>query len=237
MKKVFAYIGSRNIDSKTLGITDKISRYFKERHPLEVVFDIQTPNNSSLAHCRGCTFCFHNGKCPIDKEEIDNSHEIKKKLESADFIILGSPVYFHNVTSDMKCLMDRLTYWCHLFRLAGKPGIIIVNADSNGVDVVTRMLQNFCNHLGIIIVDRVKMNCNISVDNDFIEQISNKIWGVLEGTINISTNEEMEKIYTGLKWIYSNSLDTSIEKKYWLEHKLFDYERLEDYINDINLEN
>jgi multimeric flavodoxin WrbA len=58
---------------------------------------------------RGCTACMEcaemqNATCVITKDPVN---KIIKKLIEADGIILGSPTYFADVTSEMKALIDR----------------------------------------------------------------------------------------------------------------------------------
>jgi multimeric flavodoxin WrbA len=56
---------------------------------------------------RGCTACFRCGelkRCVIDNDPVNG---IIEKLKTADGIILGSPVYFTDVTAEMKAFIDR----------------------------------------------------------------------------------------------------------------------------------
>jgi multimeric flavodoxin WrbA len=64
-----------------------------------------------LKHCLGCRTCMDRGeeKCPLK----DDLTEIKAKIDEADAVIFGSPVYVGNVSSMMKALIDRLAYICH----------------------------------------------------------------------------------------------------------------------------
>ncbi len=65
----------------------------------------------NLKHCLGCRNCMDRGedKCPL----TDELYKIKSKIDAADVIIFGSPVYVDNVSSMMKALIDRLAYICH----------------------------------------------------------------------------------------------------------------------------
>lgn len=71
-------------------------------------------------------------------------------IEHCDYLILGSPTYGHNVSGDMKIVMDRLCYWSHLFYLSGKPGMPLVSASTNGYLKVGDMLERFMDSLGIV---------------------------------------------------------------------------------------
>ncbi|MDO5845800.1 MAG: flavodoxin family protein [Methanocorpusculum sp.] len=62
----------------------------------------------------GCTSCFrckkvdgrNYGTCPVK----DDLQPVLKKLSSADAVIFGSPIYFGNVTGEMKAFLERLLF-------------------------------------------------------------------------------------------------------------------------------
>ena len=56
--------------------------------------------------CISCYKCFENldGRCAVKK---DGANECIEKMTKAQGIILGSPVYFQDVTAEMKALIDR----------------------------------------------------------------------------------------------------------------------------------
>ena len=61
---------------------------------------------------RGCTACL---KCVENKDKKcvlpdDGLNDYVAKMEQAEGIILASPVYFSNVTAEMKALIDRVGY-------------------------------------------------------------------------------------------------------------------------------
>jgi len=61
---------------------------------------------------RGCTACL---KCVKNKDKKcglpnDGLNDYVAKMEEAEGIILASPVYFSNVTAEMKALIDRAGY-------------------------------------------------------------------------------------------------------------------------------
>lgn len=70
-----------------------------------------------VSGCRACMACqkMQNGRCAIN-DDIINS--IIAKMLDADAIILGSPTYFADVTTEMKALIDRAGYAC---RSMGRP--------------------------------------------------------------------------------------------------------------------
>jgi len=63
---------------------------------------------------KGCKSCFScktiksksYGRCAVN----DDLTEVFKKIEVADAVILGSPIYFGNVTGEMRSFMERLIF-------------------------------------------------------------------------------------------------------------------------------
>ena len=59
----------------------------------------------TIGPCDGCSACFKTGECVIK----DDMEKIYPKLISCDALILGSPVYFGDVTGLTKAFIDRTT--------------------------------------------------------------------------------------------------------------------------------
>lgn len=65
--------------------------------------------------CREFTTCEKKGLCPI-KDDMDP--EIYSLLRRADVVVPASPVFFYNVTAQLKALIDRSqTLWARKYRL------------------------------------------------------------------------------------------------------------------------
>lgn len=62
-----------------------------------------------LRGCTGCGWCRSSGekRCVIDNDPINGWIN---KMREADGILLGSPTYFADLTSEMKALIDRAGY-------------------------------------------------------------------------------------------------------------------------------
>ena len=85
---------------------------------------------------RGCVACFKcfenkNMRCVIEK---DGMNEFLEKIYQADAVILGSPTYFTDVTSEMKALLDRagLVAVANGGALKGKIGAAVVAVRRGG---------------------------------------------------------------------------------------------------------
>lgn len=85
----------------------------------KIVYDKIFIYNCNLGWCKGCRVCFNisEEKCPHTDELLI----IKRKMEEADIIIIGSPVYLEDISGGLKNWMDRMAFNCHRPFLNGKP--------------------------------------------------------------------------------------------------------------------
>jgi multimeric flavodoxin WrbA len=91
----------------------------------------------NLQPCEGCRACLGKGICKIK----DDMPALLDKMVSADGIIFGTPVYFWDVTSQGKAIIDRTFSLNTPERsLANKVGGIVVVAGSLGmIDVLKEL--------------------------------------------------------------------------------------------------
>lgn len=61
---------------------------------------------SAVRGCLSCGYCSKNGKCAID----DIVNELAPKFESADGLVIASPVYYASANGTLISLCDRLFY-------------------------------------------------------------------------------------------------------------------------------
>ena len=98
--KIFVYTGSCNKHSTTAILAERLVKTIQETTKLRVSADYFSGSNAHIEECVGCTQCFMKGKCTLDVR--DDLPVLRKKMMEADCIILGSPVYFHSVSGNMK---------------------------------------------------------------------------------------------------------------------------------------
>jgi len=95
-----------------------------------------TVSGKTINPCDGCRTCVDKGVCRIN----DDMQEIYQQLLQSDGIILGTPVYFINVSAQAKAVMDR-TYALYLHgKLRGKVAGAIVVARRVGAGQVLSLL-------------------------------------------------------------------------------------------------
>ena len=76
----------------------------------------------TIAGCDACASCFETGACRIK----DDMQPLYGKMEEADAIIFGTPVYFHGVTAQAKAVMDRTFCYLRDHNLEGKVGASVL---------------------------------------------------------------------------------------------------------------
>jgi len=101
--KVVAFNGS----ARKNGNTAILIRYvFEELEKEGIETELVQLAGKRIHGCAACMKCFKNKdeQCSFDDDIVN---ECIEKMISADGIILGSPVYFADLTSETKALMDR----------------------------------------------------------------------------------------------------------------------------------
>ncbi|EHJ02255.1 NADPH-dependent FMN reductase [Clostridium sp. DL-VIII] len=104
--KVVAINGSARKNGNT---AIAIKRVFSvlEKHGIET--ELIQLSGKSISGCSSCLACYKskNKKCVNNKDIVN---ECIEKMSSADGIILGSPVYFTDVSASMKAFIERSGY-------------------------------------------------------------------------------------------------------------------------------
>ena len=101
--KVVAFNGSPRKEGNTF---QSLQIVMAELQKEGIETELIQVGGKALHGCTACYGCYKNKdrECVIKKDDL-NSY-VAKMIE-ADGIIIGSPVYFSNVTSEVKAFMDR----------------------------------------------------------------------------------------------------------------------------------
>jgi multimeric flavodoxin WrbA len=104
--KVIAFNGSPRRDGNTAIL---IKRLFSELEKQGIETELVQLADKEIHGCIACEKCSLNKdqRCAVKSDAVN---EYIGKMLAADGIILGSPVYFQDVTSEMKALLDRTGY-------------------------------------------------------------------------------------------------------------------------------
>lgn len=106
-----------------------------------------------IEYCTACNHCLRKTECRIQDDDVAM---VAERMSASDAIILGSPVYFGNVTSRLKALMDR-TRWMHMREnvLDGKLGAAVTHAGlrNGGQEMTQLILERFLQHHGLRVIE------------------------------------------------------------------------------------
>ena len=117
---------------------------------------------------RGCTACMQcvekkNGRCVI---EGDNVNDILEKMYAANAILLGSPTYFADVSSEMKALIDRTGFvaLANGGAFSGKIGAAVVAVRRGGATHVFDTINHMFLISSMIVPGSLYWNLGVGCD-------------------------------------------------------------------------
>ena len=126
--------------------------------------------------CIGCNNCYRDplNKCAYN----DDMTELYEKMAQADVFVFATPIYFYNVSSQLKCLIDRLHNPIRKTFKVKKLGLLAVCADTKKsvFDSVKQMYADTLDYFslengGIITVygvsEKGDINGNKALDDAF----------------------------------------------------------------------
>lgn len=101
--KVVAFNGSPRKEGNTSLLIKAVAEELQKE---EIKTEILQVGGSKIQGCIGCLKCFENKnqRCINDKDVLN---DLMAMMIEADGIIIGSPTYFANVSSETKALIDR----------------------------------------------------------------------------------------------------------------------------------
>ncbi|WP_372960938.1 flavodoxin family protein [Methanoregula sp.] len=104
--KVVAFNGSARKDGNTAILVNEVFRALKKE---KIKTELVQLSGKKIRGCIACGKCFEkqDRMCAI---KADVANECIEKMLEADGIILASPTYFADVSSEMKALIDRAGY-------------------------------------------------------------------------------------------------------------------------------
>ncbi|MEW6410799.1 MAG: flavodoxin family protein [Nitrospirota bacterium] len=144
--KVVAFNGSPRKKGNTY---NSIQVVFEELEKEGIETELVQLGGANIRGCKACYKCFENkdGKCSVD----DDLNGFVQKMIEADGIIIGSPTYFSNVSTEVKALIDRagLVSRANGDLLKRKVGAAVVSARRAGATYVYSSINFFfgINHM------------------------------------------------------------------------------------------
>jgi len=110
--------------------------------------------NLDIAPCVDCRSC-QKGKfrCAID----DDMQRLYPKLEAADVIVFGTPLYWYGPTGKMKLVMDRFRPYAASGKLKGKQAVVVVPSEEGAAacGYLVGMFELSFEYLGIGLIAKM----------------------------------------------------------------------------------
>ena len=101
MKKVIVISTSLRVGSNSDMLADKfIEGALAAGNEVEKI----TLSGKNIGFCKGCLACQKLGKCVID----DDANAIMQKVLEADVVCWATPIYYYEMSGQMKTLLDRM---------------------------------------------------------------------------------------------------------------------------------
>jgi len=220
-KRVFVYNASPKAHgSSCQRIIDEILDSLEQKTPFHFLVTKRSPNNTSISTCRSCLNCFNGYECNL----FDDLSQVKKEIENSDIVILATPVYAHNVTGNLKNLIDRICYWTHIMHLKGRLGICIVTSSSNGEKYVAEYLKKIMEYMGLLVIDTIAIPIDVYSEDAVCSILETKKNSICKKITNshFLASPQQEKFYSDQKKAVKSQPPGSFEKEYWKNHGYFE---------------
>ena len=98
--KILGFSGSPNKNGSTATLVNKVLNIAEEN---EHDTSFYTLNDLNINPCQDCGHCKENEGCDLD----DEMNQLNKEIEKADYVVVGSPIYYGEVTAQTKLFTDR----------------------------------------------------------------------------------------------------------------------------------
>ena len=140
--KVLLVNGSPRANSNTLLGLHEMQKIFEEQGIETEIFNI---GNKDIRGCIACGRCGELGKCVFD----DAVNEFAAKLEKADGLVVGTPVYYAAPNATVQAFLQRLFYSSH-FDKTMKVAAGFVCARRGGTTAAFDVLNKFFTISGMV---------------------------------------------------------------------------------------
>ncbi len=100
MKKVLIISTSLRAESNSHSLAEAFERGARESgHEVELI----TLRHKDIRFCIGCLSCQKTGRCVLN----DDMPAIMAKMRDADVIVFATPIYYYEMSGQMKTILDR----------------------------------------------------------------------------------------------------------------------------------
>jgi len=166
--KVVAFNGSARKNGNTAILVRQV---FAELEKEGIETELVQLAGQTIRGCTACGQCFKkkNQRCVVDN---DIANECIEKMVKADGIILASPTYFANVSTEMKALIDRAGFVARgnddMFQR--KIGAAVVAVRRGGAIPVFDSINHFFLLSQMVVPGSIYWNMGFGLDKGEVEQ-------------------------------------------------------------------
>ncbi|MBQ8426279.1 MAG: flavodoxin family protein [Clostridia bacterium] len=166
--KVLMINGSPHKDGTTFRALTEVAKTLNENG---IETEIVTVGNQKVHGCMACGTCSKTGKCAFD----DIVNELIDKLDNADGLIVGSPVYYAGANGTLVSILDRMFYGRKHF--AYKPAASIAVARRAGTTATLDILNKY------FLISKMPV-------------VSSQYWNMVFGSNKTQAEEDKEGLQT-----------------------------------------
>ncbi|MDO4749785.1 MAG: flavodoxin family protein [Eubacteriales bacterium] len=135
--KVLLLNGSPHVKGSTFRALTEVASVLQEEGIESTIFHIGT---KLATGCLGCGACAGKGRCIFDGDRVN---EFLKEMETADALIIGSPVYFAGAAGGLTAFLDRAFFAGDRRFFRHKPASSIVVARRAGATTSLDQLNKY----------------------------------------------------------------------------------------------
>ncbi len=149
--RVLGLVGSPRKESNTdLVVSSILAAAAASNHAVEKLY-LYGLNLKPCVDCRACKQ--GNFQCVLN----DDMKQIYPKLESADVIVFGTPLYWYGPTAQMKLLIDRLRPYIASKKLKGKKVILAIPSEEGpeACNHIVGMFELSFQYLEVALIDKI----------------------------------------------------------------------------------
>jgi multimeric flavodoxin WrbA len=145
-KKIVVLNGSPRKNGNTSALVNAFTKGAEENGNSVVNFFVSEMN---IHPCKGCCAGGKNPDSPCTQK--DDMDKIYPKFKEADIVVLASPLYYWNISGQLKCAFDRLYAVAETdknYKGPPKNCILIMAAEGNGFEEAIRFYNGLVKYLG-----------------------------------------------------------------------------------------
>ncbi len=122
--------------------------------------------------CLGCKYCFaHDGKC-VQKDDMEI---VLKSIDEADMVVFASPIYWFDITAQLKCVIDRMYARGSVGFNFNKTALLLDSASDHVYEAAIAQYKMTCSYLkwedkGIIAIPGME-DKNSMKENSALEEV------------------------------------------------------------------